>query len=224
MSTRVRTGLGVVIALSVVGSMPAAAQKPTARHALSLPATGTFERGGSFTGTITINRFEKRGNQIVAVGFVSGALRRGSETLGSGVAGEVVWPVHVSSGGVSLVRGATSGQPTGQLMRVAWSAEASGAPTLARVQAQSCPVLNIALGPNTVDLLGAQVALGPVTLDLTGVQGTPLGDLVCAASDLLGNVAGLVNLLNSILGLVTGLLGGLTGGLGGLGGGALPVQ
>ena len=46
--------------------------------------------------------------------------------------------------------------------------------------------------------------------------GTPLGDLVCAASDLLGNVAAIVNLLNSILGLVTGLLGGLTGGIGGI--------
>jgi hypothetical protein len=67
-----------------------------------------------------------------------------------------------------------------------------------------------------VDLLGFQVALSAVTLNLSGTQGTPLGDLVCAASDLLGNVAGLVNLLNSILGLLTGLLGGLTGGLGGL--------
>jgi len=51
---------------------------------------------------------------------------------------------------------------------------------------------------------------------LLSIRGTPLGDLVCAASDLLGNVAGLVNLLNGILGLLTGLLGGLTGGLGGL--------
>jgi hypothetical protein len=77
-------------------------------------------------------------------------------------------------------------------------------------------VLNIALGPITVDLLGAQVTLNPVSLDLAGVVGTPLGDLVCEASDLLGNVAGIVNLLNSILGLVTGLLGGLLGGIGGI--------
>jgi hypothetical protein len=71
------------------------------------------------------------------------------------------------------------------------------------VQAESCQVLNVTLGPNTIDLLGFHVALSGVTLDLTGVAGTPLGDLVCAASDLLGNVAGLVNLLNSVLGLVT---------------------
>ena len=111
------------------------------------------------------------------------------------------------------------------MIRAAWSPEASPATTaFLRVQAETCPVLNVALGPHTVDLLGFQVALSAVTLDLTGVVGTPLGDLVCAASDLLGNVAGLVNLLNSILGLVTGLLGGLTGGLGGAIGGIGPIQ
>ena len=59
------------------------------------------------------------------------------------------------------------------------------------------------------------MTLSPVTLDLSGIVGTPLGDLVCEASELLGNVAGIVNLLNNILGLLLGLLGGLTGGLGG---------
>ena len=113
----------------------------------------------------------------------------------------------------------------GQVIRAAWSPEASPVATaFLPVQAETCPVLNVALGPLTVDLLGFQVALSAVTLDLTGVVGTPLGDLVCAASDLLGNVAGLVNLLNRILGLVTGLLGGLTGGLGGAIGGIGPMQ
>ena len=77
-------------------------------------------------------------------------------------------------------------------------------------------MLNIALGPINVDALGAQISLGAVAFDLSGVSGTPLGDLVCAVSELLGNVADLVNVLNSILSLVTGLLGGLTGGLGGV--------
>jgi len=86
---------------------------------------------------------------------------------------------------------------------------------LIRAQAQSCSVLSVSLAPIDVNLLGTDVALGAVNLDLTGQSG-PLGDLVCAASDLLGNVAGLVNLLNSVLGLLTGLLGGLTGGLGGV--------
>jgi hypothetical protein len=176
---------------------------------LTLPTTGTFAAGGAFDGTISINRFERRGTAIVAIGVVSGVLSREARVLGTAVAGEIAWPVAVSSDGLSVV----SGRPAaaGAVTRVAWSPDAP----LVRVQAETCPVLNISLAPITVNLLGVQVALSPVTLDLTGVVGTPLGDLVCEASDLLGNVAAIVNVLNSILGLLTGLLGGLLGGIGG---------
>jgi hypothetical protein len=218
MNMLVRTGVGVLMLTSVAGAVPATAQPTTAHAVLTLPATGTFARGGEFRGTISINRFERRGNQIIAVGFVAGVLSRGSGAVGTAVAGEVAWPVRVSSGGLSVVSGRAPAP--GRLTRVAWSPGASVPATLLRVQVETCPVLNVTLGPNTVDLLGLQVALSGVTLDLAGVTGTPLGDAVCAASDLLGNVAGLVNLLNSILGLVTGLLGGLTSGLGG---GVIPV-
>jgi hypothetical protein len=216
MNMPVRTSIGLVVMLtSVVGAVPAAAQRGRAHAVLTLPATGTFALGGEFRGTISINRFERRGTQIVAIGFVAGVLSRGSNPLGSTVAGEVA--------GVSNRAPALRG---GQVIRAAWSPGASPVTTtfLPVQAAETCPVLNLALGPHTVDLLGFQVALGAVTLDLTGVAGTPLGDLVCAASDLLGNVAGLVNLLNSILGLVTGLLGGLTGGLGGGVAGIVPMQ
>jgi hypothetical protein len=227
MNMPVRTSLGLVVMLtSVIGSVPATAQRGRVQGALTLPAAGTFALGGEFKGTITINRFERRGNQIVALGFVSGVLSRGSNVLGSTVAGQVAWPVRVSSGGALGASNRAPAQRGGQVIRAKWSPEASPvSPAFLPVQAaETCPVLNVALGPTTVDLLGFQVALSAVTLDLTGVVGTPLGDLVCAASDLLGNVAGLVNLLNSILGLVTGLLGGLTGGLGGAIGGIGPVQ
>jgi hypothetical protein len=227
MTMPVRASLGVVVMLtSVIASVPEAAQKARAQTVLTMPATGTFALGGEFRGTISINRFERRGNEIVAVGFVAGVLSRGSNVLGSTVAGEVAWPVRVSSGGVVGASNRAPAQRGGQVIRAKWSPEASPVtPAFLPVQAaETCPVLNVALGPHTVDLLGFQVALSAVTLDLTGVVGTPLGDLVCSASDLLGNVAGLVNLLNSILGLVTGLLGGLTGGLGGAIGGIGPVQ
>jgi hypothetical protein len=60
-----------------------------------------------------------------------------------------------------------------------------------------------------VNLLGFQVSLGAVTLDLAGTSGTPLGDLVCQISAVLGDVAAVVKLLNSLLSSLTGLLGGL---------------
>jgi hypothetical protein len=223
MKMLVRIAIGLFIVASATDTAaaaaqqsktPAAAKKVKAQGVLTMPAAGTFAAGGQFTGTISINRFERRGNDIIAIGMVSGVLSRASLALGTAVAGEVAWPVRVGTGGLSLVNGPASAP--GRLLRATWSPDRQGDARLIRVQAENCPVLNIALGPITVDLLGALVSLSPVTLDLAGVVGTPLGDLVCAASDLLGNVAAIVNLLNSILGLVTGLLGGLTGGIGGL--------
>lgn len=202
-------GLATVVCLAT--SAPLAKQRPNPRAALTLPAAGTFDAGGEFRGTISINRFERRGSGIIAIGFVSGVLSRGGQPLGTAVAGEVSWPVVVRSGGVSIAS-----------YREPGAARPSKVPATPRVRPassfvlaqESCPVLNIALGPDTVNLLGFDVAFSGFTLDITGITGTPLGDLVCSVSDLLGNVAGLVDLLNGILGLLTGLLGGLTGGLG----------
>ena len=205
---------GCVVTLVLIATLPVSAQQPPATRALTLPIAGTFQGGGDFKGTVSISRFAHSGDQIVAVGLVSGVLTRGSRTLGTVVAGEMTFPVAVRSGGQLLANRRTS--DTGILTRAVWSPQQSSGRYML-VQAQNCPVLDLSLGPANVNLLGFQVALGAVSLNLTGLSGTPLGDLVCAASDLLGNVAGLVNLLNSILSLVTGLLGGLTGGLGGIG-------
>lgn len=84
----------------------------------------------------------------------------------------------------------------------------------ARVQAQSCGVPHVELGPVARNLLGFNVNLSAVTLDVSGDSAGPLGALVCEVIALLGTVADVVGLLNSSLGLLTGLPGGLTGGLG----------
>lgn len=84
--------------------------------------------------------------------MVAGVLSRGPLALGTAVAGEVAWPVRVSTGGLSVVNGPAPAP--GKLMRVAWSPGEPGEATLLRVQAENCPVLNITLGPITVDLLG----------------------------------------------------------------------
>lgn len=201
---------GALALLLALAGAPAAAQDAGAQTAVTVSATGSFERAGDFSGTITINRFEQRGNEIVAIGFVSGRLRRGGHDIGTALAGELTWRVIVDVGGVSVA--SDRGAPIAELTRITLSTSARRGPRIVPVQAATCPVLQIALGANTVNLLGLQVALDPVGIVLEGQTGTPLGDLVCAVSDLLGNVAGVVNLLNNILGLLTGLLGGLTGG------------
>ncbi len=181
-----RRARALTIVLLVSGSVAGTAF--AANPVLQMPVSGTF-KAGDFAGTASINRFEQRGNDIVAIGFVSGTLTRSNKAIGTAIAGEVTWPVTVRSGGTA------------------------GALRTAAVAAQTtCPVLHIALGPVDVNLLGADVSLGAVTLDLVGEQGTPLGDLVCAVSSLIGNVAAVVNLLNSLLGLLTGLLGGIVPG------------
>jgi hypothetical protein len=170
--------------------------------AVSLAVTGRFPRGGEFIGTATINRFERRVNEagaetIVAVGTLRGTLARGRGPVGSVLRNGVTWPVAVRTGGLEAVNG--PGREPARIERTGW--------TLA--QGGTCPIVQIALGPLDVNLLGVVVALDPIGLDLHAEMGTPLGGLVCAVLGLLGNVAGLVNLLNDILGLLTGLLGGL---------------
>jgi hypothetical protein len=214
--TKIRMTAVSTLVLQLALALPAAAQPPAPRAA-TLRATGTFANNGTFAGTVTINRFEQRGDRIVALGVVQGTLSRPNRVIGTVVAGEVALPVKVSTGGVQLA----ANQPaiSSRLAPALWSADAAAPFHLMRVQTQGCTPLQINIGATTIDIGGAQVALDPIALTLTGAAGTPLGDLVCAASDLLGNVAGVVNLLNSLLGVLTGLLGGLTGGLGGIAGG-----
>jgi hypothetical protein len=202
------------IMLVAAAGMPTRAQAPPAPKSVTLPASGTFAKGGEFSGQITINRFEEDHGKIVAVGLAAGVLSRGGHALGSAVAGEVRWPVAIRTGGQVFASGRVSELP--RATNVAWSSDGSSAFLKNAVQPETCQVVDLALGAVNIDVLGVQVALSPVTFNLSGVTGTPLGDLVCQVSDLIGNVAGLVGLLNSVLGLLTGLLGGLTGGLGGV--------
>jgi len=204
----------VALLLLLAGVVPAFGQQTT-QPAATLRATGAFPNNGSFAGTLTINRFEQRGGQIVAVGVVQGTLSRANRVIGTALAAEVSWPVRVSAGG-GLIAGDTSAEVP-RTIHAAWRAGAPLRFRVTQVPAQGCTPLQVTLNGTNVDLLGIQVALDPIGVTLNGAAGTPLGDLVCAASDLLGNVAGLVTLLNTLLGVVTGLLGGVTGGLAGIG-------
>lgn len=206
MNVVLRTITLLTLVVSLAGALPAAAQSASPNGALTLQATGRFAGGGEFAGTITINKFAQRGNDIVAIGFVQGTLHRGGRAVATGLAGQVEWPVIVSAGGVSLAGG--QAPATGQFRRI------SSSIVLAR--AQSCGVVQIALGSVDVNILGVAISLSPVALNLSGDPSAPLGKLICSVSDLLNNVVGLVDVLNSILGLLTGLLGGLVGAIPGI--------
>lgn len=122
-----------VLLLSTVIIAPAAAQSSLAQQALILHATGTFQGGGEFTGTVAIDRFEERSGQIVAVGFVQGVLGRGGHILGSAVTGEVALPVSINSASVlAAAGGRTSIAP--QFRRIALRASAPPEGRLVPVQ------------------------------------------------------------------------------------------
>jgi hypothetical protein len=76
-------------------------------------------------------------------------------------------------------------------------------------QATNCQVLHLDLGAVNLNVLGFQIATQPISIDVSGVTGgtNVLGQLLCTILETVGNVIGLVNLLNQLL----GTLGGLTG-------------
>ena len=199
MNRMLRRMAGLTMMLVAAATIPASAQTGDRVSAVTVALHGRFGLGGEFTGSATVNRIElgPQGNSLVAVGLVKGTLRRGNRTFGTVVGGEVKWPVLLRvNGSIAPISGPSA--PLG-VMPVGW----------ALAQGEICPVLQIALAPVTVNLLGVDVTLSPVALDLRGDSSTPLGALVCEVGRLLGNVAGLVGVLNNILGLITGLLGGL---------------
>jgi hypothetical protein len=210
MKTLPTFGCASALLLSAVLTAPAAAQTGATQQALSLHATGTFHGGGEFTGTVAINRFEARDGRVVAVGFVQGVLRRGGQILGSAVTGEVALPVSINS--VAVLAGGGRVPDAVQFRKVSLAAVTEPNGRSAGVQ-ETCSVVQIALGPHDVDLLGIEVSLSPIGLSLAGDSAGPLGALVCEVLMLLNNVAGLVGVLNNILALLIGLLGGLTGGI-----------
>jgi hypothetical protein len=166
--------------------------------------------GGEFNGTVTVNRFARQNGQLVAIGFVRGAVTSATGAVLETGLRSVTLPVTLASLPAFTAAARTSG--TAAAMPAIFRPDSGGRWT--RVQAQTCGVLHLALGPVAVDLLGVTVSLGAVTLDISGDSAGPLGALACQVLALLGTAADVVGLLNAILGLLTGLLGGLTGGLG----------
>ena len=79
-----------------------------------------------------------------------------------------------------------------------------------------CDILNLALGPVHLDLLGLNVDLddcegGPVTVDIIGVEGDLLGDLLCSIAGALNGGADLGEVLDGLTDAeLDAVLGGLT--------------
>jgi len=186
------SALSVGMLLSAGASASAADRRrvePLAQPRKPLPVAivGHLAGGGTFAGTLSIQRFAARDEQVVAIGMVTGTVTGPmGYTVGTTLTGPLTLPVSV-------------GPPP------------APGPIVVRRQAvvpQTCDVLHLEVQPITLDVLGFQVTTLPVVVDVAADGGgtAVLGHLVCTILETVGNVLGLVDLLNVLLGLLTGLV------------------
>jgi hypothetical protein len=183
----------------------------SAQATLTLPVTGTVATGGTFTGMLTVQRFARRGNQfaqsgnqVVAVGVITGTVE--------GRAGILVAPVEVPVTINSTPRVSFGLAPSGATAMVGNPSPAAPQQGFMLVQAPTCGVLHLELGAITLNILGLVITTSSIVLDILGETGGTnlLGTLVC---QILALGTGAVNTLVGLLNQLLGVLGGLTGGL-----------
>ena len=90
------------------------------------------------------------------------------------------------SHGQLVASGTVSGTVKGQNYSVPFSNVPVGVSVAAPGEAGACPVLDLALGPITLDVLGLVVETSPICVQVTAYQGGGLlGDLLCSVANLL---------------------------------------
>jgi hypothetical protein len=149
----------------------------------------------SFKGTYTIDRFTTRNGKLVAVGKVRGTLRKGGKTR------------RVSKNAVIMPASVAGAGPATLPVPPARASQLPNIPT-------ACEILNLTLGPITLDLLGLVVRTNQINVRIDAVPGggNLLGNLLCAVTNLLnptsalGQLTGAINnlaaALNALLALV----------------------
>src|SRR5687767_11193649 len=170
------------IALGAAGT--ASAQGEPFETPLSKTVNLTGSKG--FKGTYTIDRFTTRNGKLVAVGKVRGTLRKGGKTRRVSK-NAVIMPASVAGAGPATLPGARASQ-------------LPNIPT-------ACEILNLTLGPITLDLLGLVVRTNQINVRIDAVPGAGnlLGNLLCAVTNLLNPTGALGQLTGAINNLVAAL-------------------
>jgi hypothetical protein len=180
-----RRALVGVVCAALVTVAPAsiyaqgASQAARQGQGITIPVSGASADGaGTFTGTLHVREFAAHGNQVFALGIVTGTHTQASGAAAS-VARTVAVPVTVGEGPAPAAQGV--------------------------VAQQVCDILHLELGPLNLDLLGLVVNLNRVILDIDAVSGPGnlLGNLLCAVLGLLDSPGPLAQLLNRILGIIS---------------------
>jgi hypothetical protein len=123
-----------------------AQQQPTTSGSTALiPISGVADGGGTFTGTVLVQRFEADGNAVRAIGTASGALVDGTG-ISRNVVTQIALPLDINA---SIARRASD-------------------PVVALAP---CDTLHLEFGVATVNVLGSTVGLNGSAVDIVaGVQ------------------------------------------------------
>ena len=182
----------LVCAVSLGAASTASAQGEPAATPLTKTVKLTGTKG--FKGTYTIDRFTTRNGKMVAVGNLRGTMRKNGKTKRV-AKNAVIMPASVAGAGPASL-------PT--------PAKASQLPPIPT----ACEILNLVLGPITLDLLGLVVRTNQINVRIDAVpgQGNLLGNLLCAVTNLLnptsaiGALTGAINQLTAALNALLALV------------------
>jgi hypothetical protein len=151
--------VAAALAIGTVGALPAAASGNNG-SGFQVPITGTTSNGGTFEGTATISGFAVDGQNVVALGTISGVVN-GAQSF-------------VSTFSTSMAMPNTTATATPQV------AQATTA----------CQPLNLMVGPLNLNIIGVAVSIPhPIVLNITGMPGSNnlVGNLVCSVVNLLNS-------------------------------------
>jgi hypothetical protein len=182
-------------------SLGAAGTASAQGEPFATPLTKTVKLTGTkgFNGTYTIERFTTRNGKMVAVGKVRGTLRKQGKTRRVAKNG-VIMPASVAGAGPATLGAQAAQQPQPQ-------------PPLPDIP-NACEILNLALGPITLNLLGLVVRTNRIEVRIDAVPGPGnlLGNLLCAVTNLLnptsalGQLTGAINQLTAALNALLALV------------------
>jgi hypothetical protein len=178
-----RKAVAIVTLLSfgLIGAMPmtAVAQQKDKTPSLDVPVAGTTNNGGTFQGTARITGFAVDGNNVVAVGTITG-LVNGTQSIASTFTAVVSPPP------------ASIAAPTAQ------------APAACQILNLVLGPINL----NVLGLVISIPNPVVLNITAVPGAGNLLGNLLCSVANLLnggGAVQQIADLLNQILGILSGL-------------------
>jgi hypothetical protein len=173
-------------------SLGAAGTASAAQQSAATPLTQKVQLTGTkgFKGTFAIDRFATKNGKLVALGKLSGTVRKNGKTKRV-KARSVTLPASVAGAGPSS------------------AANAAQLPPLPG--GRSCQVLSLDLGPINLNVLGLVVRTNQIQLRIDAVQGPGnlLGNLLCGITGILNPAGALANtplgqlaqILNALLAL-----------------------